>query len=273
MLRKQKYLIIILILFNIVPDEPLEAQDAALVLENMYNRIIRSDNDNEKQRINDSIRIFVKGYASSDSVLRHNFKNLRYLGQILSPDSKLKILTWNLILNNGENLFFSYIIRKMKDTNKVYEITAKYSGDTINTENIYTPENWYGALYYAVQPFRRGKETYYLVLGLNYGNTLITRKIIDVLYFRGDELLLGESCFRRDDRFKFREVLEYSADGLVSLRINSSKMVVFDSLENYSQGHETYGSENYGAGSVIDAYLYKKGSWIYTPDVNIKNRR
>jgi hypothetical protein len=55
----------------------------------------------------------------------------------------------------------------------------------------YNPENWYGALYYAVRPVVEGGIRYWLVLGLDYGNPYMTRKVIDVLDFSGDKLKIG----------------------------------------------------------------------------------
>ncbi len=60
------------------------------MLEELFDRLTGNYNDTERIRINDSIRIILDSYVKSDSVFKHRFTNLRYLGQIMSPDSLLK---------------------------------------------------------------------------------------------------------------------------------------------------------------------------------------
>jgi c-di-AMP phosphodiesterase-like protein len=67
--------------------------DTPLKLEELFDRLVDNYNDTERIRINDSIRLILDSYVKSDTVFSHKFSNLRYLGQIMSPDSLLKIIT------------------------------------------------------------------------------------------------------------------------------------------------------------------------------------
>lgn len=99
--------------------------DTPRILDDLYKRVTDIKDENEKLRLNDSILLIIGSYAASDSVFSHRFENLRYLGQIISPDMKLKIITWNVFMRNSPNRYFCYIIRKgeRKQKNSVYNLT------------------------------------------------------------------------------------------------------------------------------------------------------
>jgi len=61
-------------------------------LEKLYGRLIKISDDSTKIQLNDSIKSLIESYVESDSVFNHRFSNLRYLGQITSPDSLWKDL-------------------------------------------------------------------------------------------------------------------------------------------------------------------------------------
>ena len=249
--------------------------DVEMILENLYERIINTKDDTEKLRLNDSVRLVIGTYAASDSVFKHRFTNLRHLGQIESPDSRLKIITWNLFLRKSPNRYFCYMVRKGEKSkgNLVYVLTGQNREEAVRTDITYTANNWYGALYYTIQPFKKDRKVYYILLGLDFGNLLISRKIIDVLDFTSaGELVFGKDCFTKGQETKFREVLEYSADGMVTLRFNNRKLIVFDQLASYTTGHED-GSAQYGAGFSFDGYILKRGEWRFVSDVDVKNEK
>lgn len=275
-MKRIKGLLILAILSGMIPltGQKVEA-DVPYILEDLYRRITTTKDEDEKLRLNDSIKIIISSYAASDSVFSHRFDNLRYLGQIISPDMKLKIITWNIFMLNSPNRYFCYIIRKgeKKQKNSVWFLSGQNREETVRSDITYEADNWYGALYYAIQPFRKDRQTYYILLGLDYGNISVARKMIDVLSFTpGGNLLFGLDCFEREKSIKLREVLEYSAEGIVSLRLETPKMIVFDRLTSVTTGHGE-GNEVVGAGITFDSYVLKRGLWRFVPDADVKNKR
>ncbi len=246
--------------------------DVSKTLEGLFARILNAD-DNERIRLNDSVRIIINNYVHSDSVMNHSFDNLRYLGQINSPDDNLKIITWNIPLKTGENRYYLHIIRKENKTDRktVYSLEGKNREAGPLTDKSYSSDDWYGALYYAIQPFRIKREKLYLLLGLDSDNINISRKIIEVLAFNEkDKVIFGRDCLVREGKKKYREVLEYSAEGMVSLQFSSRKLIVFDNIDAIAMGHENT-AESYGAGLTIDGYKFKKGNWVFVSDLDIRN--
>jgi hypothetical protein len=275
-MKRIKELLIFILFFGMIPlTGQTGLRDTPLILEDLYKRITDTKDESEKLRLNDSIKLIISSYAASDSVFIHRFETLRYLGQIISPDMKLKIITWNVFMRNSPNRYFCYIVRKgeRKQKNSVYFLAGQNHEEPIRTDITYNSGNWYGALYYAIQPFRKKRQTHYILLGLDYGNINVARKLIDVLSFTsGGDLLFGLDCIEKNNVTRQREVFEYSPEGIVSLRMETPKKIVFDRVTTISTGHGD-GSELSGAGITFDAYVFKRGSWRFISDVDVKNKK
>lgn len=249
-------------------------QNVPAELEKLFVRLEKIYEDDTRIRINDSIRDILNSYAASDSVFNHRFTNLRYLGQVTSSDNLLKIITWNLILKNSANRYFCYLIRKGEHgkENSVYILKGENSEAPVRTDTLYSEDNWYGALYYDLRPVKIKKDVCYVLLGINFGNGIVNRKIIDVLTFQQDgEIILGRKWFESENEFKFRVVFEYDPTGVMSLRFRSGKSVVFDHLVPLSTGAKDE-RQNYGAEYSFDSYTFKKGIWKFERNVDVRNK-
>jgi len=245
--------------------------DPSALLNSLFGRLAAGGEDREKIRINDSIRLMIDSYVRSDSVLSNNFSRQRYLGQILSPDSRLKIITWNLLLNDSPSEYFCYFILKSGNENKIYNLTTSYRPESIRTDTAYSEKNWYGALYYDLRPLKQENRGSYMLLGINYGNPSITRKIIDVLSFNPEGgLTFGKKMFADGNEMKFREVLEYSHTAVITLRFLSEKMIVFDHLVPVDPAMKG-NREFYAPDFSYDAYEFEKGLWRFKQDVDVRN--
>jgi len=250
------------------------SNDVSQELEKLYSRLVNNYNDNDRLRINDSIKLFIDRYVVSDTVFTHRFTNLRYLGQISSPDSLLKIITWNLVLRNGKGTYFCYFIKKTETENKnrIYSLSGEYREDPVRVDTIYTLSDWYGALYYDLRPFAIDNEPCWVLLGIDYGNPFISRKIIEVLSFTPeDSIVFGKLWFDTGELINFRAVFEYASNGMMSLRFASGKSIVFDHLVPFSpsqQGDRQY----YGPDYSNDAYNLENGLWRLKINVDARNK-
>jgi hypothetical protein len=274
---RQKAFYIILTALFLVPAMKIKSQqpESGEILQELFYRIVDTRNNEERIQLNDSIIKIIDKYVESERVLDHRFTDLRYLGQILSPDSRLKIITWNLNLTDGTNKYFCYVIRKAKKgkPNEIFKLTAVNMDEPPSINTTYSEENWYGALYYAVQPFRYKRETCYVLLGLDYTNLLVSTKIIDVLTFTEDGgIIFGKDCFIKEGEKRFRELLKYSSDGVAILRFNNRKSIIFDHLVPVSQVRRN-SPEYYVPEFSFDAYVLKKGMWRFKENFEPKMRR
>jgi len=249
--------------------------DTPHILEDLYSRLLISHSDSVRLQMNDSIKLLIESYVSSDTVFQSNFKNLRYLGQITSPDSSLKIITWNLILPESPGRYFCYFIRKGSPgkTNKIYRMSALYKVNPVTADTSYAQADWYGALYYDVRPCTINNKTCWILLGIDYGNPDISRKIIDVLTISADDsLVFGRKWFESKGKNKFRAVFEYASDGMMSLRFKSDSSIVFDHLVPFSESQRN-DHQFYGPDYSNDAYNYSNGVWRLVINVDARNNK
>lgn len=248
--------------------------DVSKELGRLYSKLVNNYNDNDRLRINDSIELLIDKYVISDTVFSHRFTNLRYLGQITSPDSLLKIITWNLVLQNGKGKYFCYIVKRneSEDVNRVYRLRGDYRADPIRVDTTYSLPDWYGALYYDVRPYVVDDEQCWVLLGIDYGNPFISRKIIDVLSFKSDgSIVFGKLWFDTGDKICFRTVFEYASNGMMSLRFVSSESIVFDHLVPLSPSQEG-DRQYYGPDYSNDAYNLENGLWKLKINVDVRNK-
>jgi hypothetical protein len=178
----------------------------------------------------------------------------------MSPDSLLKIISWNLILYDEPSRYNSYIIRKTDSGigNKIYKLSTGYKDGRVKTDTTCFQTDWYGALYYDLKPHKAAGKQLWVVLGIDYGNPEVTRKIIDVVSFGPDDsIIFGYKFFRSGEDVKFRVVFEYSSLAIMSLRFRSDRSILFDHLVPFAVD----GKPSYGPDYSFDAYNFENGMW------------
>jgi hypothetical protein len=274
MRKRLVYLIIIVAVTTGIAKSQSTVNDTSAVLEKLYDRLLSNYMDVDRIRINDSIKTIIGSYVKSGNVFNHRFENLRYLGQITSPDSLLKIVTWNLVAGSGQSRYFCYLIRKQEtgSKNRVYALSTLYKEARINTDTTYFETDWYGALYYDVKPYITDNGKCWLLLGIDYGNPLVSRKLIDVLSFTPEgNVVFGRKWFDTGEKKKYRDVFEYASNGMMSLRFSSDSSVVFDHLVPFAPNLKD-DRQFYGPDYSYDAYVFRNGLWKLTINVDARNK-
>jgi hypothetical protein len=269
---KSTILLITLLVFSCLPAKGQVNPDlVGEGLDKLFFELQKTPGDDRRTEIGDSINLFLEKYVTYDLIFGHTFDHLRYLGQVTSPDSLLKIISWNLPLSNASGKYFSFVIRKQPGKNLVQKLTADYNPGMILPDMLYGPENWYGALYYAIRPVVAGGARCWVVLGLDYGNPYMTRKVIDVLDFSGDKLKIGKMWFETDGEQSFRKVFEYASTATMTVRFSSDTSIVFDHLVPFSPEPGT-AKQLLAPDFSYDAYIYKDGLWRFAANVDVRNR-
>jgi|PlaIllAssembly_1097288.scaffolds.fasta_scaffold304875_1 hypothetical protein len=272
--RRNAYLLLIFISSHLLLIGQPVSTRVSEDLEKLYDRLVKIPDDTVRIRINDSILTIVESYVESDSVFDHRFSNVRYLGQITSPDSIIKIVTWNLVLRNKPGRYFCFIIRRKPDVTPplIYRFDVEYNPQQIKTDTTYSSGDWYGALYYDVRPQTVNGLKCWVLLGIDYGNTLITRKIIDILSFgQDDKIVLGMNIFLTGDTTRYRAVFEYSAAATMTLRFDGDESIIFDHLVPFSP-ELSNDRQYYGPNYSNDAFIMEDGFWRFKQNVEARNR-
>ena len=273
-LNRKIYLIIILILaFQQVKGQPTTS-NVSIQLDKLFGSLLKVNNDSVRLRVNDSIVTIIDSYTVSDSIFRHRFNNLRFLGQITSPDSLIKIVTWNLFLKTQPGQYYCYLIRQQPESGsrKVYKLHTGYDSTAIDREICYSKDNWYGALYYDIRPQVINGTKCWVLLGIDYGNPGIARKIIEILSFGNDDsIIMGLKAFLSDDNVRFREVFEYSLTATMTLRFGGDDSIIFDHLVPFAPENEN-DRRFYGPHYTNDAYVLENGLWKLHLNIDARNR-
>jgi hypothetical protein len=274
----KKMLVFILLLSSVstgLTKSQISTDEMSSTLDTLFGRLRSVAEDSVRLRINDSIISVVESYSASGKVFKHTFSKLRYLGQITSSDSLIKIITWNLVLRGEPGRYYCYFIRRGSegDPDRVYRLTHPYDDKQIASDTIYTASDWYGALYYDIRPFMAENRQCWVLLGINYSNPLMTRKIIDVLSFTPEgKIIFGRKWFDSGGSINFRHILEYSSSAMISLRFSSDSTIVFDHLVPLPPSGDDDRLYN-GPDYSYDAYIFENGVWSLSINIDARNRK
>ncbi|MCB0792153.1 MAG: hypothetical protein H6595_12430 [Flavobacteriales bacterium] len=192
------------------------------------------------------------------------------MGIVEPPDKAFRLFTWNVPREDGSHRFEGFLLLDRRKGPLLIELTdrTKAIGPPENVE--LEPDHWYGAIYYGVVPQKRGGKTYYTLLGWKGYSKVETRKVIDVLRFRGDAPRFGAPLFDEGGVKKQRRVFAYSFQASMSLRYDpNTQRIVFDHLSPVRADMEGQPSF-YGPDLSYDAYFWDKGTWTYQRDVDAR---
>ena len=157
----------------------------------MAHTIMNTETEQEKFVANRAFIKTLKEVLQYERSFDYPFDSLKTISIKTSSDNRVRIYTWILKKDNGTYQYFGFVHYKNK-SKKRYEIIALND----NSENIRRPkneqldnENWYGALYYEIIYIKKKGRKYYTLLGWDGNNDVSTKKIIDVMYFSGKEII------------------------------------------------------------------------------------
>ena len=238
-------------------------------LNTYFNEIDLSENDSITYSINEKIKQEVLEFAETDSNFYKISIGSSRIGSVISPDSKLKIISWNYKLQDNAFAYEAVIIKnsnKKKPKVKVWSISSKEAFKP--TENkTYNSKNWYGSLYYNIIPWKGD----YILLGYSTYNNISKVKVIDFLSLEKKRPTFGQKVFKKGNKTYSRMVFEYSFMANMSLVYNSeTKEFVFDHLspeEPSMKGLYQY----YGPDFSVDVMHEKGKYWEYKSDVDVRN--
>lgn len=235
--------------------------------------VMRKGEDSEKMVAAARLEVMFSEFYSNPTHFEVELDSVPFLGQLASWDGVVRLLCWNIALENGE--FRYHCVMRHRPTKETVAITV--FEDNSDWERIerkpVRPNDWYGALYYAVLANRYRGKTYYTVLGWDGKDNITNRKVVDVINIQGKSVILGSNIFKdAQDRPASRLIYEYAND--VSMALNydeKEKMIIMDHLAPEDSRFEGQ-YQFYGPDFSYDALEFKKGEWLLVKDVFAKNR-
>jgi hypothetical protein len=234
--------------------------------------------DNEKQKLNQQLLLTFERALNTSNSFDYPFDSLKKDMAILtSPDTKFRIINWNIPKDDGTQEYYGFIQAKYKNKEKT-EIIQLYplidrSAEIKNPENaINDNKKWFGMLYNKIILKKTKGKTYYTLLAWDGNDNFSRKKIIDVLTFDANGTpRFGADIFNMQKKYPKRVIFEYSANCNMSLKYSDKKdSIVFDHLAPTQPQLE--GQFQYYCGDMsYDGFGFKKGKWNYGIDLNAIN--
>ncbi len=241
------------------------------------NKSIQSGTDINKVAYSDSLRFAVKKFLKEPNSFDHPLTDkVQYLGDIFSPDGAFRMITWNISLKNGtyDYVCFIQLAPNSKGESEWHELIDNHKQTRRPESKTLNKSNWFGALYYTIVPFKKDKQTCYLLLGWEGNSRFSNRKIMECMNFnRKGEPVFEKTVFKSGRFNKRRVIFEYSKEAYFMLRYNQKlKLVVFNRLEPSKpelKGLYSY----YQPTTTFDAYKLSKGEWVIVEDIDPRNKK
>jgi len=202
----------------------------------------------------------------------HKFDSLGMIGKLYAPRKKFRIMNWNHSNKDGTYRYFALIVipGKKDEPNKVIRLTETLDSIVRPEQQILSPDQWLGCLYYHITPKKRGKDgtEYYALLGLDMNNLKTQKKIIEILSFdENQNPQFGAPIIELNKWTKHRVIFEFSAKQNMYLEYNRCKRrIEMDHLAPpmpYLVGRYEY----YEPDQFRDALKFKRGHWKHYKDI------
>jgi hypothetical protein len=238
-------------------------------LEQLLSSLRSAQTNEDKISRNEELKTYFAGVLKLPQSFTYTFSQLKSIGCIDSPDKQVRIINWNIELDEQQQLYTCFIVR-FDVKKKKYKTTLLVDNQEsvgIKPEGVLDANNWYGALYYKIVPFDKLSKPLYLILGWDGNNSMSTLKVIDVLSFSNDNPKFGHPIFKIKDATYKRVFFEHSKKVTMSLKYEEQySRIVFDHLSPESPALEGFYSF-YVPDFTYDAFVAQGTKWVLYEDV------
>lgn len=237
----------------------------------LLNGIGRASLDDEKFQFSDNIDALLRSELSNPKIFNHEFETVKKMAIISPEDGAFILFNWNIPLNNGANEFRCYLVQPEGTENVVREFERPKRQDKKLESRYLDLDKWYGCLYYKIIPVKKGKSTYYTLLGYSPEKKSATKKYIDILTIKNNVIRLGAPKFQTEKGIKKRVIFEFSSEVSMTIRWQEeSDRIILDHLEPRSpQMKGNY--QFYGPDGTFDAYILVKDNWEFQKGVDYRS--
>jgi hypothetical protein len=222
--------------------------------------IANAPTDEERTAASQAFREKLLQILASPEAFDYPFANLAKLGKLTSPDGTFRLISWNVPHTDGTYRYHCFVLYPgTKGYTELVDAATLQRSDEMRT---YTSSDWYGALYYHIQPVVEKKSTYYILLGWDGNNKTTNQKLIDAMVVAKDgSITFGKPVFASENGIRHRRVFEYAKEVQMTLTyLPEKEAFVFDDLQprvGYAVGNYAY----YGPSEQHHAYRLVKGIW------------
>lgn len=226
--------------------------------------------DLEREAASAKLKTALQQLLATPDALRLPLDDLP-LSRIEAPDHSFRLITWNVPQPDGQHRFEGLLLARDGKAQRLFELrdqTAALASPELAETGA---DRWYGALYYDVIPVRKGGRTYYTLLGWKGYSATETRKVIEVLWFRGGKPRFGAPLFEGGRLKPQRKVYAYAFSTSMMLRHEREPgRIVLDHLSPLRPDLQGKGALM-GPDMSFDAFVWEKGQWRYLRDIDLRD--
>lgn len=243
-------------------------------LASQLNELRSAKTDVEKSEKNEVFKSNLYNALQQKGAFSYPFSLLKTVGFVDSPDGQLRIVNWNVEQEDQTQQYFCFLMH-LDSKKKQVEISELIDNSAMlppRPDGVLEASDWYGALYYKIVPLEKGSKTLYTLLGWDGNNSMSTIKLIDALYFSGDNPKLGSPVFKVKDVTQKRVFFEHSKKAVMSLKYEDQyKRLIFDHLSPETPSLTGFYSF-YIPDFTYDAFVLENNKWILYEDVIAVNK-
>lgn len=174
-----------------------------------------------------------------------------------------RLVSWQLRISDEEYMYTAFI--QWADRHVYFRDKRPFINGAGYTT--FTPETWYGAVYYKLIPFEKDKDKYYILLGYNAENSLLNTKVVDVLDLSGSEPRLGLPVFTGAGEPQTRLLVSYADVSPARVQFDEKLNGVLIDHVTALPGVGPNGESLPIPDGSMDAWVLKKGNWEYQEEV------
>lgn len=245
------------------PDSRAEAIEQAKVL-------AAANADLEREAASAKLKTALRALLDAPGAMELDLADLP-LSRVDAHDGSFRLITWNLPQADGTHRYEGFLLARKGKLTTLHELRDMTSGMANPELAELGADRWYGALYYDVIPVKKGGRTWYTLLGWKGHTATETRKVIEVLSFRGNKPRFGAPLFGKGKLREHRKAFAYAFNASMMLRYDREQgRIVLDHLAPIRADLQGKGALM-GPDMSFDSFTWQKGQWRYQRDIDLRD--
>ena len=267
----KKYIITFLISLNFYSVlSQININQSENKIKDLEQKIKSEQNDSIKIALSEEIEKEFSKILLSREAFYYEFK-FQYISVLKSDDNFFLTISWSIPLNNGEFKYFGFFAyQQSKKRIKTYNFNSLF--ESLQSPEMMASRNsgWHPILYYQIITKEQGRKTYYTLLGWDGKDALSNIKIIDIIRFSGNGLIiLGEKLIQGQGK-KFGHIeFEFNERSVMTLKYMNNA-IVFDHLAPIDPQYKGIAAY-YGPDGTYDGLIFEDGKWNLIEAIDIRN--
>lgn len=239
-------------------------------LEKFASRMVNDSIVENRIEANNLLKNSLFNVLKDPKSLNHDFEDFESVSVVESGDDHFRIFSWQLYISANEYRHEGIIQFYNGDQEPI--ILVDQSDKIRNAERKeLTPDQWFGALYYNIVPFKSKGKKKYLLFGFDGASSKENCKIVDILSIDSKKLSFGAPLFITKKSGmqieSFRILHQYDQNVKAVLNYDPElEIIIFDHLIPWTSKEIGVGMTFVPDGSY-QGFELKKGKWKLIPKV------